>query len=193
MGCGCNTYVPFTPPRFMPPNPSCLPIHLRGLRATCNTCDDCPPRAQPCAGLCSCGVGGRLATPYGGCSNCGSCGPKMNNKNLGGCAGMCYGQNVCSADQYPNYPANCHPPAQPYNSGTRVIIRSNLACNGRATTIYFGCGGCETIPNAYIPDCGVKLNGTPMLGCRWGTNPAPESEGMDCPNYIFNHVNPASP
>jgi hypothetical protein len=200
MACGClsaNTYVPYTPPRYAPVNPSCLPIHLRGLRNTCNPCDDCPPRAQTCAGLTNCGVGGALATPYGGCSSCGTCGPTprtINNKNLGGCPGMCYGgDSCCGGSPYPNYPANCHPPAPRYNGGTRVIVRSNLACNGRATTIYFGCGGCETIPNAYIPDCGVIGNGTPILGCRWGTNPSPQSEGMDCPNYLFNHVNSASP
>lgn len=183
MGCGCNSYVPFTPPRRAAVlNPLCLPIHLRGLRTTCNTCDDCPPRAQPCAGLC------------GNNTGCSGCGPRpINNRNLGGCPTLCYGTNQCCGTQYPNYPANCNPPAPPYNGGTRVIVRSNLTCNNRATTVHFACGGCQTIPNAYIPDCGVKLNGTPMLGCRWGCNANPESEGMDCPNYLFNHVNPAAP
>ena len=197
MSCGCNgtPTMPYVPNTMVSINPSCVPIHLRGIRVlTKEECEDCPPKADGCAGLCNCGAGGSLARPYGGCYPNGSCGaPTINNRGLGGCPSLCYGVDQCGCEQYPNYPANCHPPRAPFNGGTRVIVRSNLTCNNRATTVHFSCGGAETIPNAYIPDCGVILNGTPKLGCRWGTNPSPESEGMDCPNYLFNHVNPASP
>ena len=42
-------------------------------------------------------------------------------------------------------------------------------------------------PKAYIPAPNVPGNGPQLLGCMFPYSPAPESEGMDCPNYIFNY------
>jgi len=183
MSCNCapSTNVAYAPARYAAPiNPGCLPIHLRGLRTSCKRCSNVP---RACVGMnaCACGCG------------CGSCGCGYKTKSCG-IGGYCYGGDSCGGQQYPNYPADCHPPQNPYRSGTRTIEKATIICGGRATILHFACGGCEVTPNAYIPsNYNLRENGTPMLGCRWGTNPAPESEGMDCPNYIFNHVNPASP
>ena len=63
-----------------------------------------------------------------------------------------------------------------------------MVCNNQARAAFFKGGGCTVIPKAYVPAVKGQLtsNGPKIMGCAWGNNPAPESEGMDCLNYRFN-------
>lgn len=73
--------------------------------------------------------------------------------------------------------------------GTKQIIDSHMVCNNTARAVFFKNGGCGVIPKGYIPAASGTLtgsNGPKIVGCAWGTNPSPESEGQDCLNYKFN-------
>lgn len=73
--------------------------------------------------------------------------------------------------------------------GTRQIVDSHMVCNNRGRAVFFKNGGCDIVPKAHVPSIGGMLtsNGPKQIGCQqWGNNPAPESEGMDCLNYVFN-------
>jgi hypothetical protein len=61
--------------------------------------------------------------------------------------------------------------------------------NKQGRAVFYQGGGCDIVPKAYVPSvCGMLTsNGPKQVGCQqWGSNPAPESEGQDCLNYVFN-------
>lgn len=58
--------------------------------------------------------------------------------------------------------------------------------------VKFAGGGCDSFPGAYIPT-NSEIPGNGMATISPSCGGVSESEGLDCMNYLFNHVNPASP
>ena len=72
--------------------------------------------------------------------------------------------------------------------GTSRIVDSHMLGNKQGRAVFYQGGGCDIVPKAYVPSvCGMLTsNGPKQVGCQQcGSNPAPESEGQDCLNYVF--------
>lgn len=79
--------------------------------------------------------------------------------------------------------------------GMPKIIRSHEVDNHTRTAVFFKDGGCEVIAKGYIPSSqNLTSNGPQREGnpCGEGGEHL-ESEGMDCPNYIFNRSKAGNP
>jgi len=144
---------------------------------------------------CGCGGGGR----------CGTCGPGVTSSPCGtgctSCGGTPLPPPPCpdrALNQPPCY-EGCIPPRF-YGAYTdprlQLIVFAHPIGGSRHVGGYTGNrrgiavnmrGTCGTYaPRAYIPAPNVPGNGPQLLGCMSPYSPAPESEGQDCPNYIFN-------
>lgn len=114
-----------------------------------------------------------------GCGSCG-CSPCKCNTGCGCGAGSC-GCNT------PNYSEAC---------GVKEVVDSKLVDGGKYRAVKYKNGCCDKIAKAWIPQTynTVPNNGPRPISCCAGGNVSnSESECMDSINYLFNHVNPASP
>lgn len=119
-------------------------------------------------------------------ASCNSCG---TNVNIYPCP--CSSTPVRRATTTNNTPCNCSS-SSTERFGTKKIVRSYPTNNKSCRAVFFAGGGCDVIAKGYIPSThNLTSNGRKHLGCQWGVNPQPESEGMDCLNYRFNKQNPA--
>lgn len=129
-------------------------------------------------GSCStgtCGVG--VGLPYG---------------NYGRNTPWPIGRTVCGGNVPGALPAYGGLPAYLPQSGAGCNTCGGAAgCNYGPGPFYNPYGNapitCGPAPKAYIPAPNVPGNGPQLLGCMFPYSPAPESEGQDCPNYIFNY------
>jgi hypothetical protein len=84
----------------------------------------------------------------------------------------------------------CNPCNKPDDGllGVRKITRSHFIQENKFRAVFYKNGGCDIIPKGYIPavKSSTTTNGPQLKGYLWGNDPAPESEGMDCLNYMFN-------
>ena len=79
--------------------------------------------------------------------------------------------------------------------GMPKIISSHEVDNHKRTAVFFKDGGCEVIDKGYIPSSQNLTSNGPKYqrnGCNENGEHL-ESEGMDCPNYIFNRSQAGNP
>ena len=79
--------------------------------------------------------------------------------------------------------------------GMPKIISSHEVDNNKRTAVFFKHGGCEVIDKGYIPSTQNLTSNGPKYqrtGCNENGEHL-ESEGMDCPNYIFNRSQAGNP
>jgi hypothetical protein len=85
----------------------------------------------------------------------------------------------------------CTPATSTNRYGTKKIVRSYEVDNRKSRAVFYEDGGCDLLAKGYVPSThNLTSNGNAQLGCQFGVNPAPESEGMDCLNFIFNKKHP---
>ena len=85
----------------------------------------------------------------------------------------------------------CTPASTTTRYGTKKIVRSHEVANKTGRAVFYEDGGCDILAKGHIPSThNLTSNGNAQLGCQLRVNPAPESEGMDCLNFVFNNRHP---
>lgn len=74
--------------------------------------------------------------------------------------------------------------------GMRKIVKEITNPGGGSTTKFFEDGGMAVVQKAFFVGYEPKDNGDKFIGCQWGIDAHPDSEGMDCINYRYNARNP---
>lgn len=72
--------------------------------------------------------------------------------------------------------------------GMPIITRSHEVNNRKQRAVFYKNGGCDIISKGYIPSTQNLTSNGPKYqrtSCAEGGSHL-ESEGMDCPNYVFN-------